>query len=226
MVVFIQHLQSLVTFKEATFVKVNVATFLWSFTLEWYIFELSNFDHNALNNNLCMKSWINTLSYCFKVPISVAFGLLTNKTYFLDNAYVWQSLAQYVCTIIWYGIGCNIVDVANQLSFTYWGLALELRVFVSPSTKSIRISDFIHTFEDKQKVWHKIMTTLVTSHKYYNSAQRPSPFLYKLPFPSQSKVFSYYQSQQCIFQAQLPWHEPKRFAGLSHAASVPTPQHS
>lgn len=51
-----------------------------------------------------------------------------------------------------HGIGCNIIDVANQLSFAYRGIAPELRVFVSPPTESTKAADFIRTLEEKQEV--------------------------------------------------------------------------
>lgn len=66
-----------------------------------------------LNNNSDVKSWINTLSHHFKVPMSVALGLLINESYTLDNAWVQQPPAQYVYAIIWHNIRYNIVDVAN-----------------------------------------------------------------------------------------------------------------
>lgn len=106
--------------------KANIKTSFQGSALEWYIPELSNFERNALNNNLSVKSWINILSHYFKVPTSVAFGLLTDETYFLDNACAQRPPAQYICAIMRYGIGCNIVNVINQLSFAYKSLALEL----------------------------------------------------------------------------------------------------
>ena len=132
---------------------------------------------------------------------SITLGLLTNKIYSLNDVRTWQSPAQYVCAILRYGIECNIVDIANQLLFTYQGLAPELRVFVSYPTKSTKASDFIFTLEKKQEVWHKMMTTPVTFYRYYNSSQRPSPSPYRLLFPSQSEVFSTYQSQQRVPKA-------------------------
>ena len=148
-VLFVQRLQSLVTFRGAALVKANIATSLRGSVLEWYTSELSDFDCDALNNNPGVKSWINTLSHCFKVPTSVALDLLTDETYSLDDACAQQPPAQYVCAIMRYGIGCNIVDVANQLSFAYRGLAPELRVFVSPSTESTKAANFIRAFEEK-----------------------------------------------------------------------------
>ena len=55
-VLFVQRLQSLVTFKGAILVKANVATSLRGSALGWYISELSDFDRDALNNNPGVKS--------------------------------------------------------------------------------------------------------------------------------------------------------------------------
>lgn len=55
-VLFVQRLQNLVTFKGATFVKANIATSFRGSALEWYTFELSDFDRNALNNDPGVKS--------------------------------------------------------------------------------------------------------------------------------------------------------------------------
>lgn len=55
-VLFVQHLQSLVTFKGAAFVKVNVATSFQGTALAWYISELSDFDRDTLNNDPGVKS--------------------------------------------------------------------------------------------------------------------------------------------------------------------------
>ncbi len=55
-VIFVQRLHNLVTFRGAAFVKTNIAMSLQGAALEWYISELSNFNYNALNNNLDVKS--------------------------------------------------------------------------------------------------------------------------------------------------------------------------
>lgn len=55
-VLFIQRLQSHVTFKGAALVKANVATSLLGSALEWYTSELSDFDRDTLNNNPGVKS--------------------------------------------------------------------------------------------------------------------------------------------------------------------------
>lgn len=85
-VLFVQRLQNLVTFRGAGLVKANIATSLQGSALECYTSELSDFDRDALNNNPSVKSWVNTLSYRFKVPTSVALGLFTDETYILDDA--------------------------------------------------------------------------------------------------------------------------------------------
>lgn len=90
----------------------------------------------------------------------MALGLLTDETYSLDDVQVWRPPAQYVCAIIQHRIGCNIVDVANKLFFAYQSLALEFRVFVSPPTELTKAADFICILEEKQEVWHEMMTTL------------------------------------------------------------------
>lgn len=109
-----------------------------------------------------MKNWVNTLFHCFKVPTSVTLGLFINKTYSLNNAQAQQPSAQYVCAIMQYSIECNIINIANQLSFAYRGIAPELQIFVSPPTDSKKAADFICTLEEKQEVWHKMMTTPAT----------------------------------------------------------------
>ena len=181
------------TFRVAALVKENIATSLRGSALEWYTSELSDFDRNALNNDPGIKSWVNTLSHCFKVPTSVALGLLTDETYTLDDARAWWPPAQYIRAIMQHGIGCNIVDVANQLSFAYRDLASELRVFVSPPTESTKAADLIHALEKKKEVWHEMMTAPAGPQQYYNSGQRFSS--YRPPLPSQSEVFSHYQAQ-------------------------------
>ncbi len=85
-VLFVHRLQSLVTFQNAAFVKANIAISLQSSVLEWYTSKLSNFDHDILNNDQGVKSWVNTFSHRFKVPTSVALGLLTNETYYFKDA--------------------------------------------------------------------------------------------------------------------------------------------
>lgn len=87
-----------------------------------------------LNNNSGVKNWVNTLSHHFKVPISVVFGLITDETYSFNDAWAQQPPAQYVRAIMQYGIGYNIVDVANQLFFAYQSLVPKLRVFISSLT--------------------------------------------------------------------------------------------
>ena len=85
-VLFVQRLQNLVTFKGVALVKANIATSFRGSALEWYISELSDFNRDALNNDPSVESWINTLSHRFKVPTSVALGLLTDETYSFDDA--------------------------------------------------------------------------------------------------------------------------------------------
>ncbi len=202
-VLFVQRLQSLETFKGAALVKANVATSLRGSALEWYTSELSDFDRDAVNNDPRVKSWINTLSHCFKVLTSVALDLLTDEMYSLEDTHARRPPAQYVRAIMRHGIGYNIVDVANQLFFAYRGIAPKLRVFVSPPTESTKASDFIRALEKKQKVWHEMMATPAAPHRYYNPDQRPLPSPYRPPLPSQYDTFLRYQSQQCMPQAQL-----------------------
>ncbi len=117
-----------------------------------------------------------------------------------------------------HGIGCNIVDVANQLSFTYRGIAPELRVFVSPPTESTRAADFIRALEEKQEVWHKIMTVPTVSNRYHNSFRRPSPFSSspsRPSLPSQSEAFFRYQAQNLKQPAQQPWRPSDRLVNNS-----------
>ncbi len=150
-ILFVQRLQSLVTFRDAVLVtfrdavlvKANIATSFRDSALEWYIFKLSDFDRDALNNDPGVKSWVNTLSHRFKILMSVALSLLTDETYSVNDACARCPPAQYVCTIMRYGIECNIVNVANQLFFAYRGLAPELRVFVSPPTELTKVADSI-----------------------------------------------------------------------------------
>lgn len=85
-VFFVQYLQSFVAFQSVALVKANIATSLRGFTLEWYTSEFSDFDYNVLNNNSAMKSWVNTLFHCFKVPMSMTLNFFTNEIYSFDNA--------------------------------------------------------------------------------------------------------------------------------------------
>ena len=55
-VLFVQRLQSLVTFRGAVLMKANIAKSLRGSALEWYTSKLSNFDRNALNNDPGVKS--------------------------------------------------------------------------------------------------------------------------------------------------------------------------
>lgn len=148
-VFFVQRFQSLVTFRETALVKANIVISFQDSALKWYTSELSNFNRDAVNNVSGVKSWVNTLSRHFKVPTSEAFGLLIDKTYFLDNARAWQPPAQYVHAIMQNEIGCNIVNITNKLSFAYQGLVPELWVFISPPTKSTKAADLIHVLKEK-----------------------------------------------------------------------------
>lgn len=79
----------------------------------------------------------------------MAFGFFTNETYsFNDSQARWPS-TQYIRDIMLHGIRCNIVDIANQLFFSYQGLAPELRLFVSAPIKSTKIADFICVLKKK-----------------------------------------------------------------------------
>lgn len=175
-VLFTQRIQNLVTFKGATLVKANIAMSLHGSALEWYTSELSDFNQDDLNNDPGVKSKINTLSQRFKIPTSIALGLLTDKTYSFNKVRARRSPAQYVHAIIRHSIGCNIVDVANQLSFTYQGLTPELRVFISPPAKLTKAANFICALKEKQEVWHEMMTTPVIPQQYHNPFRRLSPF--------------------------------------------------
>lgn len=110
---FMQHIWNLVTFKGAALVKTNIFILLKKSAIKWYISELAKFNCNMLNNNLNMKNWINMLFQRFKVFISIVLGLLTNETYLFDNAHHCQPLAQYMQAIMQYKIGYNISNISN-----------------------------------------------------------------------------------------------------------------
>lgn len=78
-------------------------------------------------------------------------GFLISESYFLDNAWRRCSPAQYIQGIIQHGIGCNIVDIANQLSFAYQNMAPELKIFLPPFDYIIKANNFICLMEEKQE---------------------------------------------------------------------------
>lgn len=217
-ILFVQRLQSLVTFKGAAFVKANVGTSLQGSALEWYSFELSNFNRNALNNISRVKSWVNTFFHHFKVPTNIALGLLINEIFSLSDTRTQRPPAQYVCTILQHSIGYNIVNIVNQQSFVYRSLASELNVFVSLVIKSTKASDFIRTLEKKQEVWYKMLIMPVTSGRHYKNFCQPSlfgPLFAKPSFPSQSDTFLYHQTQQTFraspqYSPQQSWRASKQ----------------
>lgn len=120
----------------------------------------------------------------------MALSLLTDGTYSVYDAWARCLPAQYVPAIMQHGIRCNIIDIANQLSFVYQDLGPEFQVFVSPQTESTKAADLIHALEKKQEVWYGMITTLSKTLRYYNSALKTS--VYRLSLPSQSKAFSRY----------------------------------
>lgn len=85
-ILFVLRVQNLVIFKSAIMVKVNMAILLYGFILKQYTIDLNNFDYNILNINLRIKSLINTLLQCFKIPTSITLSFFTNKTYFFEDA--------------------------------------------------------------------------------------------------------------------------------------------
>lgn len=74
---------------------------------------MDDYEREGLNRDSEIDSWIAILSERFKVPTSMALDLLTTKSYFLNNTHRRRPPTQYVRAIIQYGIGCNIVDIAN-----------------------------------------------------------------------------------------------------------------
>lgn len=107
-----------------------------------------------------------------------------------------------------HSIGCNIVDMANQLSFAYRSIAPELRVFVLPPIKFPRPADFIRALEEKEKVCHKMTTVPITSNQYYNNFCRSSSFAsssFRPLFLSQLETFFCYQAQGFKQPSQQPW---------------------
>ena len=178
MILFIQQIQSLVFLKRALLVKSNIATSLQKSAFKWYISELDDHDCNTLNKESGVKKWITTLSQRFKMPTSIALGLLTSESYFLEDAQRHRPLTQYVRAIMRHRIGCNIVDVPNQLSFAYKRLAPKLRVFVSPPTESTKASDFIWALKEKQEVWYNMLSiqtpfSKLPFHMHFNAPAIP-----------------------------------------------------
>ena len=84
--------------------------------------------------------------------MNVTFGLFTDETYFLNDTQARRPPAQYVCAIMQNGIGYNIINIANQLSFVYQGPAPVLQVFVSRPNELTKAADFICVLEQKQEV--------------------------------------------------------------------------
>ena len=117
-----------------------------------------------------------------------------------------------------HGIGCNIVDVANQLSFAYRGLAPELRVFISPPTELTKAADFIRALKEKQEVWHEMMTTPAMPQRYYNPVRRLSPF--RPPLSTQPEAFSRFQTQQRFPPSQQTWRAPDQASDLTQPTPV------
>lgn len=96
-----------------------------------------------MNNDPSLEILITTLSGRFKMLTSMVLRLLTNEVYSVKDVCCHQSPAQYVRAIMHHGLGCNIIDIANQLLFVYRDLISELRVFITSLTDTTKVIDFI-----------------------------------------------------------------------------------
>lgn len=93
-------------------------------------------------------------------------GFLTSETYSLDDVWECWPPAQYVRAIIRYEISCNIVDIINQLSFTYRGVAPELKIFIPPPTQITKVSDFIYLMEEKREAWFDMFASCLLFRRF------------------------------------------------------------
>lgn len=105
----------------------------------------------------------------------------------LNNVRSCHPPAQYIQASMYHSIDCNIVDIANQLSFAYHDIALEFKVFISLHTKVTKTFDFIRVFVEKQDVWHKMIAISITQNQYYNNFCRL--FIFRPFLSSQFKAF-------------------------------------
>ena len=85
------------------------------------------------------------------------------------------------------------MKIFHQLLFIYKECFPGLRVFVMPSTKSIKSLSYIQALEEKQKIWYKMLMKdealqqpLSKLHTTYTHMR----FLFKLLLIYQSEAFS------------------------------------
>lgn len=95
-VLFVQCIQNLITFKGTALVRNNIFTSLRGFALEWYTSELDNQEWESLNKDAGIDNWISMLSQRFKILTSIALDFLTSESYSLDDVQRRCPPAQYV----------------------------------------------------------------------------------------------------------------------------------
>lgn len=132
--------------------KSHISILLRDLVLEQYTLKFDDINYDEMNNNLGLGTYITTLSQQFKMLTSMMLRFLTDKVYSLEDTYYCRLLAEYIHIIMRYGLGYIIVDIANQLSFVYRGLALELRAFITLPTNTTKTTNFILAVEEKQEL--------------------------------------------------------------------------
>lgn len=156
-VLFIKRIKNLAIFNGVPFIISYISTSLWGWALKWFMSELDNIKHGGINNDQKLGIWITNLLQWFKISTSMALGLLTTEAYFLKHVCCCRPSTQYIHTIIYYKLRCNIDNIANQL-FPYRDLVPELLVFINFLTNTIKITDFIQVLKEKQEIWYDIFT--------------------------------------------------------------------
>lgn len=151
-------------------IRVNISISFHDSTLKWYTSKFDKKDQDNLNKDIGIGNWISIFSQCFKIFTSVILGFLISKTYFLNNTCRCHLFTQYIGAIIRYGIGYNIVNISNQLSFAYQDLAYNTRIFIFTSTTMTKASNFIKSIEEKQKTGNNILVSYLV-FRYFLSVQ-------------------------------------------------------
>lgn len=162
---FVAQIKDLILLKSGQTVQNNLNTALKGVAQAWYIVKLSKLERSALCMDMSNQAnlWCTSLVKQFKKQSDIALVKLINEKYTLKNAQNQQQPVEYVQIIVCHAKKTDIKAIYNQLTFAYKSIAMELWVFVNPSTLASTILNFIQMLEVKKPAWFALHTQSSTT---------------------------------------------------------------
>jgi hypothetical protein len=154
---FVERVKIAVIMFDVEIVRTNLSACLRETTHVWYIEDLSDIEKKALRIfEDDADHWCNVLLKKFKKSVASTLNYLITERYTLDDVRANRDISSFVFQIMRHVKTINIIDLHEQLTWTYNVIVSKLTKNIDSFDENIFTMPFLKNLKTKKNTWHRI----------------------------------------------------------------------